>query len=92
MYVHIKTEPTLWTVGFYDPSGRWQPESDWDNKEDAAKRVNFLNGGKSDIYLQALNKIARADEKEWQGVDIYGNPVWTIIGFARQISPNWREK
>jgi len=44
-WVYIKTEPYLWTVGFYDPSGNFQTDSDHDSKEDAAKRCNFLNGG-----------------------------------------------
>jgi hypothetical protein len=44
MYVYIQSEPGLWTVGFYDPKGKFQPESDWDNREDAAKRVHYLNG------------------------------------------------
>jgi len=46
MYVYIRSESTLYTVGFYDPSGKWIPESDWDSKEDAANRVHFLNGGR----------------------------------------------
>jgi len=45
MWVYQRTEPGLYTVGYYDPSGKWQPESDHDNAEDAAKRVRFLNGG-----------------------------------------------
>ncbi len=53
-YVYIESEHwtdekgigrSLYTVGFYDPEGEWQPESDHDNKEDAAKRVHYLNGG-----------------------------------------------
>jgi len=46
MYVYIQSEPNLWTVGHYAPSGIWMPESDWSSKEDAAKRVNYLNGSK----------------------------------------------
>jgi len=44
-YVYIKSEPTLWTVGFYKPDGTWEPESDHDSKESAAARVHWLNGG-----------------------------------------------
>jgi len=44
-WVFQSFEPRLWTVGFYDASGKWHPESDHDKKEDAAKRVNYLNGG-----------------------------------------------
>ncbi len=46
MYVYIKSEPQLWTVGFYHPDGSWQPESDHGSPEDAAERVHWLNGGK----------------------------------------------
>jgi hypothetical protein len=36
----------LWTVGHYDPNGKWIPESDHDSKEEAAERVHYLNGSK----------------------------------------------
>jgi len=45
MYVYLQSEPGLWTVGFYDPAGDWQPESDHAERESAAKRVRYLNGG-----------------------------------------------
>lgn len=45
MYVYIRTERNLYTVGFYDPSGTFIPESDHDHAEAAALRVSFLNGG-----------------------------------------------
>ena len=44
-YVYIKSEPNLYTVGFYDPQGKWQPESDYDTSGEAAERVHYLNGG-----------------------------------------------
>jgi hypothetical protein len=43
-YVYITSEPGLLTVGFYSPDGKWHADSDHDNREDAAKRVNYLNG------------------------------------------------
>lgn len=43
-YVYIKSEPGLWTVGFYGPNGTWSPESDHNDREEAAKRVATLNG------------------------------------------------
>ena len=52
MYVYIVSEHSshtgndLYTVGFYDPKGNWHPESDHDDKEKAAARVAYLNGGK----------------------------------------------
>jgi len=45
MYVYIQTEPKLWTVGFYKPDGRFEPESDHESPSAAASRVNYLNGG-----------------------------------------------
>ena len=44
MYVYIRSEKYLWTVGFYDPSGKWHSESDHNDPEDAAKRAAWLNG------------------------------------------------
>ena len=45
MYVYLKSEPQVYTVGFYDPSGKWQPEQDCSTKSEAAERVHYLNGG-----------------------------------------------
>lgn len=47
MYVYIQSEPSLWTVGFYDPNGNWHPESDYSNAQEAAERVAWLNGSRS---------------------------------------------
>jgi len=45
-WVYIRChEAGVWTVGFYDPAGKWHPESDHESREDAAKRVHYLNGG-----------------------------------------------
>lgn len=46
MWVYIKTEPKLWTVGFYDPTGKFIPESDWTSPECAAAQCSYLNGGR----------------------------------------------
>jgi len=54
MYVYVLSESfmdldqvrrQLWTVGFYKPDGKFEPESDHDNKDVAAARVHYLNGG-----------------------------------------------
>ncbi len=37
---------SLWTVGYYDNNGKWQPESDHERLGKAAERVHYLNGGK----------------------------------------------
>ncbi|GEM_PF-3600299 len=45
LYVYVPSEKDLWTVGFYDPRGKFIPESDHNSAEEAAKRVHWLNGG-----------------------------------------------
>ena len=60
MYVYIESEKGLWTVGFYDPTGKWQPESDHHKREDAAIRVSFLNGGTGEAgSLQRVANLER---------------------------------
>jgi hypothetical protein len=49
-YVYIRSEPTLWTVGFYRPDGKWEPESDHGSESDAADRVMRLHGVTPDDY------------------------------------------
>ena len=44
-WVYKQSEPGLWTVGYYDPRGRWEAESDHTDKDEAAKRCAWLNGG-----------------------------------------------
>lgn len=48
MYVYMRTEQSpyeLYTVGFYDPQGKWITDSDYNKAEEAAERVHYLNGG-----------------------------------------------
>ena len=44
MYSYIKSEPHLWTVGFYDPKDNWHTDSDHDSPHSAGERVAYLNG------------------------------------------------
>lgn len=43
-WVYKQTETELWTVGFYEPDGTWQPETDHGSPEAAAARCAWLNG------------------------------------------------
>lgn len=67
MYVYIKSETNLWTVGFYKPSGEWEPESDCGSTQVAAERVHYLNGGglseqvqEQEEQIENLKDIVRA--------------------------------
>ena len=53
MYVYLNSEPGLYTVGFYKPNGQWQAESDHSSREEAATRVNYLNGAQDDTKILA---------------------------------------
>ncbi len=55
-YVYIRSEPELYTVGFYKPDGTWESESDHSTRAKAAARVHYLNGGVAD-ELDSLNTI-----------------------------------
>lgn len=44
-WVYVRSEPSLFTVGFHDPDGRWHPDGDWGTSDEAARRVRHLNGG-----------------------------------------------
>ncbi|MGS0539359.1 hypothetical protein ACQEPV_011930 [Xanthomonas oryzae pv. oryzicola] len=46
-YVYEKaTGEDFYVVGYYDPSGKFRTESDCDTREEAVRRVSFLNGGR----------------------------------------------
>ena len=44
-FVYLRSEPGLWTVGFYTPTGEWIAESDHDHTPDVATWGAYLNGG-----------------------------------------------
>ena len=46
-WVYLQSEPGLWTVGFYTPAGKWEPESDHTDREQAAARCAWLNGART---------------------------------------------
>lgn len=48
MYVYKRTESpdNPYDVGFFAPNGVWCRESSCQTSEEAARRVNWLNGGK----------------------------------------------
>lgn len=48
MWVYIKSEDHLWTVGFYSPDNYFHTDSDHDTKASAAQRVHYLNGGSNE--------------------------------------------
>lgn len=43
-FVLVRSEEKLWTVGHYDPDGRWISHQDHGSKEEAYRQVHYLNG------------------------------------------------
>ena len=37
----------IWTVGYHNPQGEWEPHRDFSTQDDAARYVHWLNGGNS---------------------------------------------
>lgn len=57
MWVYVKVRgESLWTVGFFGhpdadfPRGEWYTDSDHSSKDEAARRCNYLNGGRGNYY------------------------------------------
>lgn len=69
-WVFKRTEPGLWTSGYYDPEGRFEPQADHDSAEAAADHVAYLNGssalGWSSLGAEQREQLvdAVADELE----------------------------
>ncbi|NIS77771.1 MAG: hypothetical protein GTO00_09195 [Deltaproteobacteria bacterium] len=59
MYVYIRSEGQLYTVGHYAPDGIFIPESDWSMRENAARRVNWLNGGTGNQFPENIRAYAQ---------------------------------
>lgn len=76
MYVYIKEkkEP-VFVVGFYDPEGQWQPESDHDTPEDAAKRVAWLNGSGNTAAPEPAAVEKEEEDEELKQID------WSKVNF-----------
>lgn len=70
-YVYQNTESGLYTVGYYNATGKWIPESDHESSELAAARVHYLNGGCGHCAdVPALVKALKSFPiTHWGGVD-----------------------
>ncbi len=60
MFIYIKSEPNLWTTGFYKPDGSWYPESDWPTPGEAAQRTAYLNGAPNEKWVQTVEECIQS--------------------------------
>jgi len=93
-YVYIKSDPGLWTVGFYDPNGKWQPESDHTSTQEAAERAAWLNGSRP-----TMNRLRQVRDE--QGVSqlhlayltgIQPSAISRVENGHMAAYPNWRKR
>lgn len=56
VWLYRNTESGLWTVGFFCPNGKWEPESDHDSEVSAANHVHYLNGGPQKTVAQKSSR------------------------------------
>lgn len=79
----------LYTVGFYDPEGKFHSESDG-SKEECAARVHWLNGGnikQEPIEIDALTKAAELLKSEGalKALHYYKTTTGCSLSQAKQI-------
>lgn len=55
MWIYIETEHNLWTVGYYDPAGKFVTDSDHESRDGARARVAYLNG--RNHYVESSNDV-----------------------------------
>jgi len=84
-----RTHYCLYTVGFYDIDGGWQPESDHDTAELAAERTAWLNGVNQITKLTAaapdllevlteLFNLLEENEPQWYLKSHYNHAIKAI--------------
>lgn len=94
MYVYILSEPGLYTVGFYDPSGRWHPDSDHNDRDKAAERVAYLNGQKSNTITEHARKSLENDIYQllMENPEMDMGEMGNCIEAAESLVGNWIEQ
>jgi hypothetical protein len=78
MYYYKRTESQLWTVGCNDSNDEFIPESDHESKEEAAKRVAYLNGGKSN-ESESTNDLIKELLVEQRKANFVLNDIFTEL-------------
>ena len=69
MWVYQRIEAGCYTVGYYDPTGKWHTDSDHATSEEAAERVSYLNGGRTRINSGPVHEAAK---RGFHGEEIKG--------------------
>ncbi len=96
-WIYIRSEPQLWTVGFYRPDGTFEPDKDFPSADEAAKRVHWLNGGKNaeltdhtlekyiEVILAALSVLLKRSYRPQDQVRMAGSQTPFVDHLAQRI-------
>lgn len=89
MYVYLQTEPNRYTVGFYTPDNKWEPDSDYPTREEANDQVAILNGEAitKKRLPDLIKAYAAADGSE--GSATYRDIVTDLLHHAKQNLKNF---
>lgn len=101
MYVYEKTEPDVWTVGHYDPAGKWVSESDHSTRAEAAQRVCTMNGGgvifverpadpkpsTASLVVAELRRLSKATRGQPVSIDV---ETWMGKAGADEVEVTWK--
>ena len=101
-YVHRKSDTRLWTVGYYEPSGKWYAMTDHDNEAKASEHVHYLNGGTVDkgpvmldwqraqIAAMCLQGLLSSPHLQPNDLEV-DDPVESAIVLADRLIANLKE-
>jgi hypothetical protein len=85
MYVTRRTEPQLWTVGFFGPDGKFETDSDHDSEKSANDRAIELNGGSPSVHQAPVVPCWMTKREYFAALAMQGI---VASGEASQISPD----
>lgn len=58
MYIYRKTGKQIYTVGYYEPGGKFITETVSPEKQEAIERVHYLNGGVNpELFSETTNHL-----------------------------------
>lgn len=86
MYTTLQSEPGLWTVGSYDPNGKWHAESDHGDRQEAQEQVAYLNGGPLPTSKQQLPDPADFEFQLIAALTVIGSSLKSIAQSLKKFN------
>ena len=77
MWIYRKTEDRLWTVGYFEPNGKFYGAKDFTDEYEAAEHTHYLNGGREPI------KPANGDDPRSEYLKGFDYALKTVEGIFK---------